>query len=319
MTSEVSIQTLSFTFENIRLNRFGQVVKRYTSTNFGFEERLHLETSLRMMAVPQMHSAVVDEQPSGPAFYMAHVPITQRQWRQLASAPTINYDLDADPAHFTGDNLPVESVSQAQAQEFCDRLSLRTQRTYRLPTPEEWTHACMAGSSQAFCYGETLSTDWANYDSRTHHTHHRNRTHTQQGTFAAESGGYARQQTTPIGSFGVANRLGLFDLHGNVWEWCQPMPERLQSYGQKPIRGGSWQSPPQACQASFEMECAGHSERSNIGFRVICLPHQRPRTNASFAQSQVTQSVLSNINARDVSVGNITLINNYYGKQHPDS
>ena len=132
-------------------------------------------------------------------------PITQAQWKAVAALPKVERDLKPDPAYFKGDNRPVEQVSWDDAMEFCQRLSKRTGREYRLPSEAEWEYACRVGTTTPFHFGATIMPDLANYD----------------GNYTYGNGpkGKYREQTTDVGSF-PPNAFGLFDTHGNVYEWC---------------------------------------------------------------------------------------------------
>ena len=99
-----------------------------------------------------------------PAFFMGKFQITQAQWKAIASLPKIKRDLQPNPSNFKGDNLPVESVSWEDAEEFCQRLSKQTGKEYRLPSEAEWEYACRAGTTTPFHCGETITTDLANYN-----------------------------------------------------------------------------------------------------------------------------------------------------------
>lgn len=236
-----------------------------------------------------------------PPFFMGRYPVTQAQWKVVATWPQINCELTAKPSHFQGDRRPVEQVSWHDAVEFCDRLSAHTGRDYRLPTETEWEYACRAspiqtsgtpgsgevrraGTTTPFHFGETITTDLANYD----------------GTDAADgawSGSYGRgpkgiyrQETTEVGSF-PANAFGLCDMHGNVWEWCldhwhgnyegAPVDgsawtdNGAKADAARVLRGGSWISYPRYCRSACRFNFLPGLRNDYIGFRVVCVP---PRT-----------------------------------------
>ncbi|NEO64399.1 MAG: formylglycine-generating enzyme family protein, partial [Moorea sp. SIO4G2] len=142
------------------------------------------------------------------SFFMGKYPVTQAQWQSVAALPQVNRKLDPNPSRFNGKHRPVERVSWYDAVEFCERLSQYTKRPYRLPSEAEWEYACRAGTTTPFHFGETITTYLANYDGNYDYT------------YSFGSKGKSVQETTPVGSFGVGNDFGLYDMHGNVWEWC---------------------------------------------------------------------------------------------------
>ncbi len=167
------------------------------------------------------------------SFYMGRYPITQAQWRAVASRTDLKVEryLNPDPSYFkdppkpplksevsdsppfegarggspTRWDRPVERVSWYDAVEFCARLSKLTGKEYRLPSEAEWEYACRAGTTTPFHFGETITGELANYDASR--------------TYADEPKGEYREETTPVGQF-PPNAFGLYDMHGNVWEWC---------------------------------------------------------------------------------------------------
>ncbi|MFM6825450.1 MAG: formylglycine-generating enzyme family protein [Dolichospermum sp.] len=203
-----------------------------------------------------------------PSFSMGKYPVTQKQWRAVAALEKVDIDLEPDPSYFKGDNRPVECVSWGHAQEFCARLSRMTNKTYRLPTEAQWEYACRAGTTTPFYCGKTISTKLANYDGNY--------------TYGDGTKGVDCQQTINVGSF-PPNAFGLYDMHGNVWEWCQDTwhenyinaPEDgsdwiSQGNSKRVLRGGSWYNIPGNCRsASRNYNIAGFGNNGN-GFRVVC-------------------------------------------------
>ncbi len=205
-----------------------------------------------------------------PTFFMGRYPITQVQWRFVASLPQVNRELNPDPSRFKGDNRPVESVNWYDAVEFCDRLSQHTNRTYRLPTEAQWEYACRAGATTPFYFGETITTELANYNAIT--------------TYGDGLEGEWRQETTPVDHFGIANPFGLCDIHGNVWEWCldhwhgnyEDAPDDASAWltddeeASRVLRGGSWSSDPNYCRSASRLNGYPDNVSSSFGFRVVC-------------------------------------------------
>ena len=257
-----------------------------------------------------------------PRFFMGKYPITQAQWKAVCSAvPSanasqtdlkVNIDLKEDPSKFKDpyqqdkDTIerwlrPVEQVSWYEAVEFCQRLSQLTGRDYRLPSEAEWEYACRAGTTTAFHFGETITTDLANYRG----TDWEYKKKTYPGNYGKGPKGIFRGQTTPVGYFKVANAFGLYDMHGNVLEWCQDdwhdnykgappdgsawidpqnsNPDN-QSYSnknddnkpKKVMRGGSWSYNPDDCRCARRGYYAPRVNYNHVGFRVVCGP---PRTS----------------------------------------
>ncbi|MEM7556431.1 MAG: formylglycine-generating enzyme family protein [Cyanobacteria bacterium P01_A01_bin.84] len=208
-------------------------------------------------------------------FYIGKYQVTQEQWKAVANLPQVKKRLKPEPCRFKGKNLPVERVSWHEAVEFCARLSKHTGRKYRLPSEAEWEYACRAGTTTPFHFGETITSELANYNA--------NYTYGD-----APEGGY-HQETTPVGSFGVANAFGLYDMHGNVWEWC--LDDWHQNYKGAPtdgsawfnnifgifskpnpcLRGGSWLILPDYCRSASRDDCPARVDYYyDIGFRVVC-------------------------------------------------
>jgi formylglycine-generating enzyme required for sulfatase activity len=203
------------------------------------------------------------------SFFLGRYPVTQEQWRIVAETyAKVNIELNPDPSSFKGDKRPVEQVSWYEAQEFCDRLAKKTNRPYRLPTEAEWEYACRAGTTTPFYFGNTISTELANYDGNY--------------TYANGVKGEYRQETTPIDRFDVANAWGLCDMHGNVWEWCQDhwhdnyesAPKGGSAWltdtldAPRVRRGGSWNTNPNLCQSMYRNYKVPDVRLNTLGFRL---------------------------------------------------
>jgi len=204
-------------------------------------------------------------------FLMGKYPITQAQWQAVAALPQVNQRLSSNPSRFKGANRPVERVSWYDAVEFCVRLSRYTKRNYQLPSEAKWEYACRSGTSTPFHFGETITPDLANYNGKY--------------VYGSSPKGKYLGQTTPVGSFQVANAFGLYDMHGNVWEWCaEHLHDNYEGaptdgsvwkhdndYHNRLLRGGSWINSPVMCRsASRNYSFPGDLHNSSFGFRVLC-------------------------------------------------
>ncbi|MFM7470608.1 MAG: formylglycine-generating enzyme family protein, partial [Nodosilinea sp.] len=205
------------------------------------------------------------------AFSLGKYPVTQAQWRAVAALPQIKLKLDPDPSHFQDDSRPVEQVNWHEAMEFCDRLSAHTGQPYTLPSEAQWEYACRAGTTTPFHFGETITPDLANYNG--------------EYTFGSGPKGVFQHETTDVGSF-PPNSFGLYDMHGNVQEWC--LDHFHDSYNGAPddgsawvtggfpmLRGGSWNDDPWDCRSAFRVNNIPDFRYFNRGFRVVSVP---PRT-----------------------------------------
>jgi formylglycine-generating enzyme required for sulfatase activity len=176
-------------------------------------------------------------------FYMGVTEVTQAQYQAV---------MGANPSQFKGPTNPVDSVSWDDAVEFCRKLSEKTRKAVRLPTEAEWEYACRAGSKTRFCFGDTEEGlgNYAWYDANSSRTTH------------------------PVGQK-KPNAWGLYDIHGNVWEWCADWyedyprgavmdPQGAASGSQRVSRGGPWEGGIGLCRAAFRArDNPGH------GFRVV--------------------------------------------------
>lgn len=206
-------------------------------------------------------------------FFMAKYPITQAQWEQVVKLSKIERNLKSNCAIFRGDKRPVESISWLDAVEFCQRLSQATVKDYQLPSEAQWEYACRAGTSTPFSFGEIITPDVVNYNG--------------EYSYNSSPKGAYRIKTTEVGSF-PPNPFGLYDMHGNVWEWC--VDDWHEDYKNAPsdgnawlvdknsqlrklLRGGSWHYNPLNCRSANRFSDFLDHGRTDIGMRVV-LPSQ---------------------------------------------
>ncbi|MEO1184523.1 MAG: formylglycine-generating enzyme family protein, partial [Cyanobacteria bacterium J06636_27] len=211
-------------------------------------------------------------------FFMGKFLITKAQWKAVEKLPKIEQDLKPDSFRWIGTDCPVEFVDWDIAIEFCARLSKATGKKYRLPTEAEWEYACRAGTTTPFRYGETITSELANY-----------RADQSRSTYAQESFGEYRQKIIPVGQF-LPNAFGLYDMHGNGAEWCQDVwhdnyegaptdgsawIDNDEKDRERVIRGGAWLTDVRICRsaARFGFEPTNKYEsryRHEIGsFRIV--------------------------------------------------
>jgi formylglycine-generating enzyme required for sulfatase activity len=197
-------------------------------------------------------------------FWFGKFEVTQAQWRAV---------MGTNPSKFKGDDLPVENVSWENAKEFCRRLNARLGLSevegYRLPTEAEWEYAARAGSKTHFTFGNTITHEIINYNGNI--------------PWGGAPKGIYRQKTIAVGSLGVANAWGLFDLHGNVQEWCED--DWHGSYNGAPadgrawaaisnrafprvIRGGSWDRSAVNSISAHRYWDLSYYNRDDLGFRL---------------------------------------------------
>ena len=178
-------------------------------------------------------------------YFMSTTEVTQGQWQAV---------MGTNPSHFTGNNrLPVENVTYNDCVLFCKTLSKREDKPYRLPTEVDWEYACRAGTTTPFHTGNTITTDQANFDG-----------------LRSSGGGDDRAQTLPVGSF-APNAWGFHDMHGNVWEWCQPWAGDylLRRPGDRVLRGGSFMENSRSCRSAYRYWSAPEYHARFCGFRVV--------------------------------------------------
>jgi formylglycine-generating enzyme required for sulfatase activity len=268
----------AFSFHAVTLDRDGRETERRRGRALQFSERLGKRAILHMVQIPgasftmgaaasEAHSSHFERpqrEVNVPPFYLGKTPVTVDQWRAVmgASPPAMQ---ELNNRFKVSGRQPVVSVSCGEAEAFCAQLSRTTRRAYRLPTEAEWEYACRAGTASPFAFGENITQEVVNYD----------------GDFLRLLGQDCA--TTPVGSRGVANAFGLFDMHGNVWEWCQDFWHasyeggptdgsawrRDADTGTRVLRGGSWSAPARLCRSAVRRFGGHPAVRSReIGFRV---------------------------------------------------
>ncbi|MDT3673052.1 SUMF1/EgtB/PvdO family nonheme iron enzyme [Microcystis wesenbergii] len=289
-----------FNFEVVGVNAKGEQIRKESKQSQYFREDLGKGITLEMVAIPggtflmgtedeEIERLVKKfnwegfrrERPQHevtvPPFFMGKYPITQAQWKAIASRTDlkVKQDLDFKPAYFKdrpdSDRRPVEQVNWYDAIEFCARLSKLTVREYRLPSEAEWEYACRAGTTTPFYFGETITGELANYNAS--------------NTYADEPNGEYRNETTRVGQF-PPNAFGLYDMHGNVREWCAdtwhdnydgaPTDGSVWiengNDNRSPLRGGSWGYNPNYCRSAIRYDYYFRrvNRINNYGFRVVC-------------------------------------------------
>ena len=191
-------------------------------------------------------------------FYMGVTEVTQEQWESV---------MPDNPSRYKGADRPVENVSFEDCVKFCKQLTQKERAQgklpkgaeYRLPTEAEWEYACRAGSKTKYGFGdsETELGEYAWYRENCRRTH-------------------------PVG-MKKANAWGLFDMHGNVWEWCgdwygsysageteDPTGALGVKFGHRVFRGGSWGSTVAHCRSAVRNRCGPSGRRfSGLGFRLV--------------------------------------------------
>jgi len=192
-------------------------------------------------------------------FLIGRHPVTQGQWQMVMAD---------DPSFFHAPDLPVDSVTRVTAMAFVKALNQRDGRRYRLPTEAEWEYACRAGTSTPYWTGAKLRTSQANFNGASPNVRPNN--------------DKFRERTTPIGTF-RPNGWGLYDMHGNVWEWCEdgyklftraaridPRARTRARRGSYVLRGGSWWNDRERARSASRHDLGPGSTGSAVGLR-LCL------------------------------------------------
>jgi formylglycine-generating enzyme required for sulfatase activity len=280
----------NYEYETVRVNRKGEIVERAKKRGKCYQEKV-AGIEIEMVYIPggrfvmgtgeeeierlvqkydwnwyrkesPEHEVRVEE------FYLGKYPITQKQWKEIALLEKVERELNPEPSRFKGENRPVERVSWEEAVEFCRRLRRETGKEYKLPSEAQWEYGCRGGTKTAFSYGETLTEELANYRASE--------------TYAEERAGRWLGETTEVGKY-PANPWGLYDMHGNVWEWCEdewhknyegaPQDGRAWQGGDSSayvVRGGSWLNYSDDCRSAYRLNVERVVRNYNNGFRVVC-------------------------------------------------
>jgi len=310
LMSRPPLRTISFEVPSIDATGLPNPPEKYSAAIF--TEPLGFGAGLDMVAIPAggftMGSPADEperrrnEQPQHnvtlAAFFIGVSPLTQAQWVAVMSEHPIRIrlELDPSPSFFKGVDLPVESITWNEAEEFCLRLAAITGRSYRLPSEAEWEYACRAGTATPFNFGPTITPELANYcgtggavcgdsDGKSAASDVYNDVKYSSGAYGQGPIGVFRATTTRPGTF-PPNRFGLYDMHGNVWEYC--LDKVTDSYADVPLdgtaylsgppdaqrilRGGSWSHNPAICRSAYRdsIDPSLSGWQGRIGLRVVC-------------------------------------------------
>ena len=217
-------------FITVRVNRRGEIISRtrgqaeVITENIGngvFLEMVKIPGGRFIMGSPETEAKRNDDEGPQhsvgvPEFFMGKYVVTQAQWQAV---------MGNNPSRFKGASRPVEMVSWNDATAFCQKLSQITGKKYSLPSESQWEYACRAGTTTPFYFGETITSELVNYDGNY--------------TYADAPKGIYREETTNVGIF-PPNAFGLYDMHGNVYEWCQDVWH--DDYNGAPTDGSAWET-----------------------------------------------------------------------------
>jgi uncharacterized protein (TIGR02996 family) len=198
-------------------------------------------------------------------FWFGVYQVTQSQYQAMVGSNPSTFARDGDSStqvrNVPSDDLdryPVEHVSWEDATAFCKKLSRRFHRKFRLPSEAQWQYACRAGTTTPFFFGSVLNGTQANVDGNYPY-----------GT--SEKGPYLRHPC-PVGTY-PPNAFGLYDMHGNVWEWCQDLYDLDvdNSDGARLVKGGSWDSYNRNARAAYRNDFLPTTRNNVVGFRLVVL------------------------------------------------
>ncbi len=189
-------------------------------------------------------------------FWIADTTVTQALWHAV---------MDDNPSDFKGEDRPVEQVSWVDTQTFIDKMNdMKPELKLCLPGEAQWEYACRADSVTPFCWGEQIDSELVNFN----------------GTHPYNEGRQSeyREQTLDVKDL-PCNDWGLYQMHGNVYEWCQDWfgnypagpavdPKGVDSGDSRVLRGGSWFSYGRNCRSAFRHYYVPSDRRNRIGFRL---------------------------------------------------
>ncbi|WP_373544161.1 formylglycine-generating enzyme family protein [Chamaesiphon sp.] len=265
-----SAHLTTHTFEIVSVDSNGETIDRQPGAASCMTESLSEGIDLDLVLIPSGtfmmgdHRHHQDEQPihqvTVPSFYIGKYPITQAQYR---------FVMGEERGDAVGIDYPIEKINWHDAIDFCHKLSQQTGKHYSLPSEAQWEYACRAGTTTTFHFGDTITPDLANYNG--------------DYPYGGAAQGENRAQATPVGSF-PANAFGLYDMHGNVWEWC--LDEYQPSYQGAPIdgsavaadltdgvkrvmRGGAWDYVARGCRSAVRCSLDAGLRVGGCGLRVV--------------------------------------------------
>ena len=202
-----------------------------------------------------VHSVTLD------SYYIAETEVTNAQWYAV---------MGTEPSSYSGSNRPVESVTWYGAQKFCEKLSELTGKRYVLPTEAQWEYAARGGNkSKGYTYSGSNDVDAV-------------------AKYGSSSGGHNNVKSKQ------PNELGIYDMSGNVWEWCsdwrgdyssssQTNPKGPSSGSYRVLRGGSWGDYGDGCRVADRYHYDPSDRSHYFGFRIVCIPSQGDNETASNA------------------------------------
>ncbi len=260
-------------FATVKLDNQGKVIARPKKTAQIYKEDLGSGISLTMVKIPAgsflMGSPIgeknsqANEKPQHKvnlkSFYLGQTEVTRSQYHAIMGTNSFSFE---------GAKLPVDGVSWLDAKEFCKKLSQKSGKSYSLPSESQWEYACRAGTTTPFAFGDTITTDMANYGVINH--------------YEKPSKIIYRENITSVKTF-PPNAFGVFDMHGNVFEWCEDIwhdnyqgaPIDGSSWGSKNdndshlLRGGAQNHPEFACRSANRDHYTRDNIDGNIRIRII--------------------------------------------------